>query len=425
MAVVQARIAILEDSRGKVLVILPEQQLLHLALLNHSYQRALKAAQVGQVKKIFVPTLVRQAQFMDKLLSLPLILDHTLKDADVLAIYEPISGLRFELERSRLTHAQVFRFALTPHQIDSRLPTQDDEQAILLAVDRFTSLRIKERLADTLEIPPLPLTAQKIIMLSSNQEAGANELVPLVEADPSLAAQVISWASSPYYAAPGRVQSVKDAIVRVLGFDLVMNLALGLALNKTLKVPADVPQGVDSYWTQAVCCATAMEALVNVMPPARRPSAGMSYLAGLLHNFGYLVLAHVFPPHFSLINRYLECNLNLASHYVEKQVLGVTREQVGAWLLQCWQLPEEVWTGMRHMHNSDYRGPHQEYAHLLNLALSLLREQGIGHVPGENTDEVLFELLGLEPELCRDAIRHMLDEREQLNLIAERLSLSA
>ncbi len=49
------------------------------------------------------------------------------------------------------------------------------------------------------------------------------------------------WAASPYYAAPGKIPPREDAIVRVLGFDLVINLALGLALGKTLSLPSDQP----------------------------------------------------------------------------------------------------------------------------------------------------------------------------------------
>ena len=54
------------------------------------------------------------------------------------------------------------------------------------------------------------------------------------------AAQVVSWAASPYYAAPGKIKSVHDAIVRVLGFDLVLNLALGLALGRSLSLPKHI-----------------------------------------------------------------------------------------------------------------------------------------------------------------------------------------
>ena len=97
--------------------------------------------------------------------------------------------------------------------------------------------RIQQRLEATIEIPPLAETAQKIIKLRVDPNATIDDITGVVETDPALAAQVVSWAASPYYASPGKIRSVEDAIVRVLGFDLVINLALGLALGKTLSLP--------------------------------------------------------------------------------------------------------------------------------------------------------------------------------------------
>ena len=92
----------------------------------------------------------------------------------------------------------------------------------------FTARRIQQRLEATIEIPPLADTAQKIIKLRVDPNATIDDITGVVETDPALAAQVVSWAASPYYASPGKIRSVEDAIVRVLGFDLVINLALGL-----------------------------------------------------------------------------------------------------------------------------------------------------------------------------------------------------
>ncbi|WP_156509199.1 HDOD domain-containing protein, partial [Oleiphilus sp. HI0132] len=185
------------------------------------------------------------------------------------------------------------------------------------AIEKFTSLRIKQRLEDTLELPPLPQSAQEIIRLRSNPDAGADELADIIEKDPSLAAQVVSWASSSFYNAPGKIKSVHDAIIRVLGFDMVMNLAMGLALGRTLKVPKDEPKGYAPYWQQAMWLALGTTSILSKIDPTYRPSFGLSYLSGLLHNFGYLVLAHVFPPHFSLMCRYIEANPHLDSGYIE------------------------------------------------------------------------------------------------------------
>ena len=62
-------------------------------------------------------------------------------------------------------------------------------------MERFTALRMQQRLEDTLGLPSLAPTTQKIIMLRSNPDAGVDELVPVVRVDPSLSAQVMGWAS--------------------------------------------------------------------------------------------------------------------------------------------------------------------------------------------------------------------------------------
>lgn len=63
---------------------------------------------------------------------------------------------------------------------------------------------------------------------------------------------------------------MEDAIVRVLGFDLVINLALGLALGKTLSLPKDHPQQATPYWQQSIYTAAVIEGLTRAMPRAQR-----------------------------------------------------------------------------------------------------------------------------------------------------------
>ncbi|HHR3315961.1 TPA: HDOD domain-containing protein, partial [Klebsiella pneumoniae] len=76
----------------------------------------------------------------------------------------------------------------------------NDRAEISQAVQAFTARRIQQRLEQTIEIPPLPQTAQKIIKLRVDPNASVDDITGLVETDPALAAQVVSWAASPYYA---------------------------------------------------------------------------------------------------------------------------------------------------------------------------------------------------------------------------------
>lgn len=279
-----------------------------------------------------------------------------------------------------------------------------DEQQIGDSLRRFTALRIRQRLQETLELPPLPATAERIIRMRSNPNASTLELSRIVESDPSLAAQVVSWANSPYYAAPGKITSVKDAIVRVLGFDLVSNMAVGLILGRTVNVPRERVYGDTPYWMQAVYCSTAVDAIIRLLPPRQRPSQGLAYLSGLLHNFGYLVLAHTFPPHFVSICRYVEANPAISHVAIDHHLVGVSREQIGAWLMQCWNMPEALSTALRRQHDPDYDGPHHVYAHLVFIALRLLRSHGIGDAPPEQVPQSLYERYSLVREEVEEAV---------------------
>ena len=113
-------------------------------------------------------------------------------------------------------------------------------------------MELNALLAQPVALPSLPRTVALLMSELAHEEPSLRRLNQLFGTDPALAAQVVSWAASPYYASPGKIRSVEDAIVRVLGFDLVINLALGLALGKTLSLPKDKPQHATPYWQQAI-----------------------------------------------------------------------------------------------------------------------------------------------------------------------------
>lgn len=297
----------------------------------------------------------------------------------------------------------------------------NDQTDLSNAVASFTTLRVKQRLEDTLDFPPLPDTADRIIKLRVDPDADIKDLADIVELDPSLSAQVVSWASSPYYGAQGKIDSVETAIIRVLGFDLVMNLALGLALGKSLKLPKDAPQGFTGYWQQAVFTSATIEALVKTMEPKQRPNIGLACLGGMLHNFGYLVLAEVFPPHFSDICRHIEANPHLGHTAIERHILNVDREVLGSWLMQYWTMPEEVCIALRHQANPDYEGQHSEYANLIYVAGHLLKQQGIGDATLEPIPKPLLSRLNLSDDQLQEVTTKIVDSLDELNAMANSL----
>lgn len=250
---------------------------------------------------------------------------------------------------------------------------QRDEREIRFAVEAITQQRVRARLSESIEIAPLPLSSQRLLKLQAQEDVSGTELARVIEMDPSLASQVISWANSPYYGAPGSIRSIQDAVIRVLGFDLTMNLGIGLAMSKQIRLPKDGVHGHSHFWRDALMRALLVDKLVKKMKPMTRPYAGMAYLAGLLHNFGYLVLAEVFPPYFSLYCRNQEANPHVPPMYMERFLFGITREQIASYLFTTWGLPNEMCIAIRQQHNPHYTGPHFKYSNLLYLANQYLQ----------------------------------------------------
>jgi HD-like signal output (HDOD) protein len=186
-----------------------------------------------------------------------------------------------------------------------------------------------------------------------------------------------------------------------------------------LPLPKDSVAGLTPYWLQSVYCATALETIVRQIPAKKRPSQGLACLAGLLHNFGDLVLAHTFPPHYSSICRHMEANPTFSHAAIDLHLLGATREQVSAWLMQRWNMPAEVSTALRFQHEPDYSGEHCEYAHLVYIVLRLLRQQGIGNAPAcEPIPEELYERYYLDPIKVQEAIDKVIAAEENIKQMA-------
>ena len=143
-----------------------------------------------------------------KALKYELVIDQRLLDITQFELNSGDENSIIEMDKEHFVQlasdAMFGKIAITEQSLKSAsLDTVDDVEGITTAVANFTQLRIKQRLEETLEFPPLPDTAQRIIKLRVDPNGNIQDLSDIVESDPSLAAQVVSWAASPYYAAPG------------------------------------------------------------------------------------------------------------------------------------------------------------------------------------------------------------------------------
>lgn len=318
-----------------------------------------------------------------------------------------------------LDKAKIGAFSNPAPNLDSQ--DTNDEDQIFDSVKRFTQLRIKQRLDETLELPPLPETAQRIIKLRADPNADISDLTNIVELDPSLAAQVVSWAASPYYSAPGKIKSVHDAIVRVLGFDMVLNLSLGLALGKSMSSSILTQEDITKYWRDAVFTAATVEGLVTSIKREHRPSFGMAYLSGLLNNFSMMITAQIFPPYFERLRRARLANPHLPANLVEASTIGIGGNQISSWLMNNWSMPNEVSSALRWQFKPDYNGEHTVYSKLIFVARQMLAQKGFGEALPQAFDLQLLDELHLDQSMAESTIENIIESGDDLEAIAEKM----
>lgn len=284
-------------------------------------------------------------------------------------------------------------------------------------------LDIKARIARLKRLPPMPEMAQYIIKLRANPNAAVKDLVQVIELDPSLTAQVMRYAASPFFGYRGKIESVHTAISRVLGYNMVMNLALGVATAKTYRMPKNIPLGLDEFWRHAIYSAALTQALSSALPADIRPAPGLAYLAGLLHNFGHLLLGHLFKQEYLLLNKFIMQEPQRHIIDIEKEVLGVDHTRIGAWLLKAWNLPEEVVIATREHHNEYYQGPHAVYAQLVMLSDLLLRQYDINETEGPaEIPESIMQVLELGEYQVATIVRQVLGDCTGLDSMAVQMA---
>ncbi|MDX1634063.1 MAG: HDOD domain-containing protein [Marinobacter sp.] len=312
--------------------------------------------------------------------------------------------LRLEARSLRLTMAGARQ---------GRLVMNGSGQGALAGQRSLTLEEVAEQLQKLYRLPPMPALALRIMRLTANPDASARELAELIEFDPSLTAQVMRYARSALFNYPGQIDSVQDAVTRVLGFDRVAHIALGIASVRAFDVPRQGMLGMDEFWRHSLYCAF----LCQRMAAQCKADKGLAYLCGLLHNFGLLLIGHLFPTEFDQLNRLREDNPEHSMRALERQVFGAGNGQdllavghgaIGGILHKLWQLPEAVIKSAGVHQNGDYHGDHETYVLMVQLANELLKEKGVGDEFNVPEPDLPAQRLGLASEDL-DELRESID----------------
>jgi HD-like signal output (HDOD) protein/prolyl-tRNA editing enzyme YbaK/EbsC (Cys-tRNA(Pro) deacylase) len=407
------RSAVLKDGSSYLMAVYPATHRLDLAVFNGNSQRNFTACSSDELKMLLADSEAAALPPLGEPYGIKVVVDSAVDELDEVFFTPGVSHLF--LRAQQVDFARLTGAALRGHRISN-----PGTKASSMADGRREGM--KEKVEKVHTLPSMPGIASQLLGLRNNPYVNANELAAVIEQDPSLTAQLLRYAASPFYAYQGKLTSVEQAIVRVLGMDFVMDFALGLALGKSFRNPKEGPLGLDNFWRDALHVAALTQTLCNAIEFSRRPSPGIAYMAGLLHNFGFLLLGHLFPQQFARLNKAVAAQPERSVLELERELVGVTHTEMGLWLVEAWNLPKEIIETVREHHNGDFRGDYAIYPNLVHIANRLLKRFGMGDALGIELPADLLQAVGLNEEQAEAALGTVLQMRDGLQFMARKMA---
>ena len=287
---------------------------------------------------------------------------------------------------------------------------------------KLSSDAIRELLLDIDKLPPMPEMAQKIFSLAADPYADAKGLSEIISVDPSVTAQVLRYAKSPLFGYTGEVDSIQTAVSRILGFDMFLNLALGIATSKPFRVQRMGPLGMDGFWRHAIYSAALVQTLAKIVNAEHRPNPSMAYLCGLLHNFGHLIMGQMFKQEFSELNERVQGAPDVPVTELENEIFGMAHDELGALVMEAWGLPEQIIVSTREHHSTNYEGVYDVYPKLVMLADIVLKGHMMGDAHTVEIPEGLLSSLGVDEVQILRVMNELLEGCEGFNTMAQQLA---
>lgn len=199
------------------------------------------------------------------------------------------------------------------------------------------NVSLQQKLSALDRIPMLPTTAAQVLQLLEKKNTTAKSLGEVIEKDQALAVRVLKVANSPFYGFHRKINTIPMAIV-VLGYDAIRSIILSLAMGGVLQGIQTSVLDVRAFWRYSVYCGTSARFLAKKLGYR---VTGEAFVAGLLHDFGIVIIAQYLSKEFTHI-RQLQARENVPLYEAEHRILGATHCEIGAWLASKWHLPQQL-----------------------------------------------------------------------------------
>ncbi len=264
--------------------------------------------------------------------------------------------------------------------------------------------RIKELRRETIKaiqmldtLPTLPAVAMRVISIAREADAEISELKKIIQTDAPLAARIMKVANSALYSRRYPANTLEQCIMTI-GLNSVIEVCVSTGMMQALDEWESRLLDRSTLWKHSLATGFLARSLESRKQVRENPGIDM-FLAGLLHNIGWMVIDHLFHDTMRQLLAIRE-EVDHWDRRYEIEELGMDHAAVGAYFLYLWGIDEQICKVIRFHHTPEGAEELALYSAILETATFLspyafLMEEPFVQV-SSHLPHMLDETTGLE-----------------------------
>ncbi len=198
-------------------------------------------------------------------------------------------------------------------------------------------------------LPPFSPILNRLISSIASEDVRFSDLAGLIEKDTVLSGHVLRLVNSAAMARRSRINSIAHA-VSVLGLVRLRNFLLSLSIARLWQSTKTIPPWSMAEFNLHGAAVALLSDLLAQNCHCQYPEG--AFLAGLLHDYGKLLIAAALPEQFNeIVQMVIEARGTQIE--CEREVTGFTHPELSALTLRAWHLPEDIVRGVEFHHMPD------------------------------------------------------------------------
>jgi HD-like signal output (HDOD) protein len=242
----------------------------------------------------------------------------------------------------------------------------------------YTPSEITTRVRMCPRLPSLRSIQGALRELLAAEQRFAGQISEVIRRDPGLTARLLRLVNSAHFGLSHKVTNLEEAVFYV-GVRQVRELATMTPVIDDFKRLAGPKGGAwRDLWKHSIASAMVTKELMLATP---EPGDDLDYVAGLVHDVGWIVLGTVFPDHYhEILNRLTEGTSS--ARHIETDVLGCDHAQLGAIYLKTQELGATLIQATSFHHTPAGAENYARLAAAVQIADNFTISIGLGH-PGD------------------------------------------